>query len=103
MGGSLTSTISVFPLTSVPLKSSHWNSGASTPYPQKITSDLSIADESATCFVHATTSSFQRSPRPLPGLVNVSGRAGAPVIPTSGTGCTYVPSVLPGLSPICLN
>src|SRR6476620_838729 len=57
---------------------------------------------SATCLVHATTSSFHLSVSCWPSFLNRSG-AGAGVSPTSGTFCTNVPSVLPGFNPAFRN
>src|SRR5262245_30050015 len=56
---------------------------------------------SATCFVHATTSSFQFSVCFNSLCWSTSG-AGSGVMPTSGTFCTYVP-LLPGSAPASLN
>ena len=53
---------------------------------------------SATCFVHATTSSFHLSVCCCVPFLNTIG-AGVGVMPTSGTFCTYVPSVFPGFRP----
>src|SRR3972149_5958949 len=52
-GGSLTSITSVFPATSAPLKSSQFNSGASTPYPTQTSSDRASRASSATSLVPA--------------------------------------------------
>ena len=57
---------------------------------------------SATCLVHATTSSRHlKVARALPDTT--SGLASVPVMPTSGTFWMNVPSVLPGLSPSFWN
>src|SRR5262245_25865389 len=58
--------------------------------------------DGATCFVHATTSSFHLSVCCCAPFLNTSG-AGVGVMPTSGTLWKYVPSVLPGFRPAFLN
>src|SRR5687768_1092428 len=101
--GSLTSTTIVLPLTSTPLKSSQLNSGACTPYPAKIISEPWIAAPSPTRFVQATTSSDHLNVCFCVPFVTVSGWLFVAVMPTSGTFCVYVPSVLPGCRPSFLN
>jgi hypothetical protein len=50
-----------------------------------MTSESATEADGATCLDHGTTSSFHFSAILSPPLVNVSGFASVPVIPTSGT------------------
>src|SRR5438552_17715271 len=61
-----------------------------------------MAAVGSTCLVHSTTSSLHASVCCAPPYVSTRG-TGIAVIPTSGTLWTYVPLVLPGLSPALLN
>ena len=88
--GSFTSTISIFPFRSAPLKSSHWYSGAVIPYPAKTTS-ASADTSSATRFVQATKSSWNFSVVSFlgcPSAEKLSVMEGSGVMPTRVTFCT---------------